>query len=311
MAFLPDGDVLLTHRLSALDCVEQVLMSHANPPLASRDVVPDGSVVFLGPQLGIGGEGFVVIAGPCAVEGREQVSDCADLVRRGGAGALRGGGFKPRTSPYDFQGLGIEGVRMLAEAGREVGLPVVTEVVEPGHARLVAEHADMLQIGTRNAQNFSLLAAVAETGLPVLLKRGFGCTIKEWLYAAEYVLARGNPNVVLCERGIRTFEGATRFTLDLSAVPMVKQLSHLPVLVDPSHGTGNRGLVEPMALAAAAAGADGLLIDVHSDAATARCDADQALRPAEWLHFADRLAKLLTGLGRPLLAPLPAFPVGP
>jgi 3-deoxy-7-phosphoheptulonate synthase len=216
-------------------------------------------------DLFFGGQDLVVIAGPCAVETQEQMDIIGRGIRAAGAQALRGGAYKPRTCPYDFQGLAEDGLKMLARAGKKAGLPVVTEVVAPEHVPLVSRYADMLQIGTRNMSNFELLKAVGRSNRPCLLKRGMSATLEELLMAAEYIMAHGNPRVVLCERGIRTFETYTRNTLDLSAVPALKELTHLPVVVDPSHGTGRRALVEPMALAAVAAGADGLIIEVHHD----------------------------------------------
>jgi len=225
------------------------------------------------------GEGFVVIAGPCSVESQEQTFETARKVKAAGAHMLRGGAFKPRTSPYDFQGLGLEGLKILEKARRETGLPVVTEVTDPRDVSWVSEYADVLQIGTRNMQNFSLLKEVGKTDKPVLLKRGMYSTLKEWLNCAEYILAGGNPNVILCERGIRTFETYTRNTLDLSIVAAVKEVSHLPIIVDPSHGTGRLSMVEPMTLAAMAAGADGIIVEVHYNPSEALCDKDQAMPP--------------------------------
>jgi len=209
------------------------------------------------------GEDLVVIAGPCSVESEEQTVITAQKVKEAGANMLRGGAFKPRTSPYDFQGLGLKGLKILERARRETGLPVVTEVTDPRDVSWVCEYADVLQIGTRNMQNFSLLKEAGKVGKPVLLKRGMNSTLREWLNCAEYILAEGNPNVILCERGIRTFETYTRNTLDLSIVPSIREISHLPIIVDPSHGTGKVSLVEPMSLAAIAAGADGVMIEVH------------------------------------------------
>ncbi len=228
------------------------------------------------------GAGLCVIAGPCSVESEEQVFETARAVKRAGADVLRGGAFKPRTSPYDFQGLGLEGLRLLAAAGRETGLPVVTEVMDPRDVSWVAEHADLLQIGARNMQNFTLLKEVGRCPRPVLLKSGMQATLDEWLLCAEYILAEGNPNVILCERGIRTFERYTRNTLDLSAAAAVLERSHLPVIVDPTHGTGRASLVLPMSLAAVAAGAHGLMIEVHRRPAEALSDAEQALTPEQF-----------------------------
>jgi 3-deoxy-7-phosphoheptulonate synthase len=225
------------------------------------------------------GGGFVVVAGPCSVENEEQTIKTAQKVKEAGAHMLRGGAFKPRTSPYDFQGLGLKGLKILEKAKRETGLPVVTEVTDPRDVSWVCEYADVLQIGARNMQNFSLLKEVGKVDKPVLLKRGMYSTLKEWLGCAEYVLAAGNPRVILCERGIRTFETYTRNTLDLSMVPSAKEVSHLPIIVDPSHGTGRLSLIESMSLAAVAAGADGIMIEVHCNPCEALCDRDQAMPP--------------------------------
>ncbi|GJF31097.1 3-deoxy-7-phosphoheptulonate synthase [Kitasatospora sp. NE20-6] len=294
------GDRLAADVLHESGLVQRTVADPSDAPLTDREAVPPGSVVSLGGSATVGGADFALIAGPCAVESHEQMSASVAMARAGGAVALRGGAYKPRSSPYSFQGLGDEGLRIMAKIRAESGLPVVTEVVDAETVDLVAEHADVLQIGTRNAQNFTLLRAVGRAGRPVLLKRGFGCTVSEWLQAAEYVLAAGNPDVVLCERGIRSFEPATRFTLDLSAVAVVKHRSHLPVIVDPSHGTGHRHLVKPLALAAAAVGADGLLVDIHPDPPSALCDGDQALDRDLWFDLADALRGVLTGLGRGL-----------
>lgn len=226
----------------------------------------------------IGGD-FVVIAGPCSVENEEQTIKTAHKVKEAGAHMLRGGAFKPRTSPYDFQGLGLQGLKILEKAKRETGLPVVTEVTDPRDVSWVCEYADVLQIGARNMQNFSLLKEVGKVDKPVLLKRAVYSTLKEWLNCAEYILAEGNPKVILCERGIRTFETYTRNTLDLSIVPSVKEVSHLPIIVDPSHGTGRLSLIESMSLAAIAAGADGIMVEVHYNPCEALCDKDQAMPP--------------------------------
>lgn len=276
----------------------------------TREWHPEDTIVDVsGVRLGDGS--CVVIAGPCAVENADQVVATARGVAASGAAMLRGGAFKPRTSPYSFRGLGLEGLRHLGEARRDTGLPVVTEVLNPSDVAVVSERADMLQVGTRNAQNFSLLEAVGESHRPVLLKRGLSNTIEEWLLAAEYVVAHGNPNVVLCERGIRTFETSTRNTLDLGAVPVVKSLTHLPVVVDPSHATGHRHLVAPMALAALAAGADGLLIEVHPDPEHALSDGAQSLTLPMFAELMDRLRRLAAALDRRLAtAPSPEVAAG-
>ncbi|NNF97869.1 MAG: 3-deoxy-7-phosphoheptulonate synthase [Desulfobacteraceae bacterium] len=238
------------------------------------------------------GRDFVVIAGPCSIESREQTMTTAAAVKASGADMLRGGAFKPRTSPYSFQGLGLEGLKLLYEAGRENGLPIITEVIDPRDVTWVAEFSDILQIGTRNMQNFSLLKEVGMTSRPVLLKRGMYSTLEEWLNCAEYILSEGNPNVILCERGIRTFEQYTRNTLDLSAVPALKELTHLPVIIDPTHSTGRLSLIEPMSLASVAAGADGLIVEVHHDPEKALCDADQALTPVLFDNLMRRIRPL-------------------
>jgi 3-deoxy-7-phosphoheptulonate synthase len=238
------------------------------------------------------GTGLVLMAGPCSVEDEASLMETAWAVKEAGADILRGGVFKPRTSPYAFQGLGMPGLRMLARAARETGLPVVTEVLDPRDAAWVAESADMLQIGARNMQNFALLKEVGRLGRPVLLKRGMHSTLEEWLNCAEYILAEGNPNVVLCERGIRTFETYTRNTLDLSMVPATRETTHLPIIADPSHGTGRASLVTPMALAAVAAGADGLMIEVHLNPEVAVSDKDQALTPRQFAELAARARDL-------------------
>jgi 3-deoxy-7-phosphoheptulonate synthase len=240
------------------------------------------------------GRDFTVIAGPCSVENEEQMFESARAVKAAGADMLRGGAFKPRTSPYAFQGLGLNGLKLLSQAGKETGLPIVTEVIDPRDVSWVAEFADVLQIGTRNMQNYSLLKEVGHAGRPVLLKRGMYSTLEEWLNCAEYILSEGNPNVILCERGIRTFETYTRNTLDLSAVPAIKELTHLPIIIDPTHSTGRVSLIGPMSLAAVAAGADGLIVEVHYNPAEALCDADQALTPPIFADIMQRLRPLKT-----------------
>ena len=246
------------------------------------------------------GEGFVVVAGPCGVESEEQTLRTAEAVKAGGGMMFRGGAFKPRTSPYDFQGLGLAGLKILARARELTGLPIVTEVIDPRDVSWVCEFADILQIGARNMQNFSLLKEVGRAAKPVLLKRGMYSTLKEWLNCAEYVLAEGNPDVILCERGIRTFETYTRNTLDLSMVPALKELTHLPVMVDPSHGTGKLSLVEKMCLAAIAAGADGLLVEVHINPCEAKSDAEQQLTPEQFKKLMQKILKLNHCMSDPL-----------
>jgi 3-deoxy-7-phosphoheptulonate synthase len=270
--------------------------------LSDRPLRSAGTVVSIGPAR-IGDGSIAVFAGPCAVESREQMLSTAAAAATAGAVGLRGGAFKPRTSPYTFQGLKWTGLDLLAQARSATGLPVLTEVVDPRHVKRFAEVVDGFQIGARNMQNFALLSEVGAAGLPVVLKRGFGCTVDELLAASEYILAEGNDQLVLCERGIRTFEGSTRFTLDLSAVAQLKQRSHLPVMVDPSHAVGQRSLVEPMSLGAIAVGADALLIDIHVRPDLALCDSDQALWPAEFKRLMERLDLLAMGLRRKLARP--------
>lgn len=249
----------------------------------------------------IGGDHLVIMAGPCAVESREQLMESARAVKLAGAQVLRGGAFKPRSSPYSFQGLEEEGLVMLAEAREETGMPVVTEAVDTRDVELVARYADVIQVGARNMQNFRLLREVGQAGIPVLLKRGLSATIEEWLMAAEYIMAAGNPDIILCERGIRTYETATRNTLDLSAIPIIKELSHLPIIVDPSHATGVWKLVAPLAKGAVAAGADGLLIEVHPDPPRALCDGPQSLTPVNFEALVAGLAPVARAVGREVL----------
>jgi 3-deoxy-7-phosphoheptulonate synthase len=260
-----------------------------NIKLASRETEQHTIVNVSGVEVG---RDFVVIAGPCSVESEKQTLETANAVKAAGADMLRGGAFKPRTSPYAFQGLGLQGLKILAKARQQTGLPIVTEVIDPRDVSWVAEFADVLQIGTRNMQNFSLLKEVGRAGRPALLKRGMHSTLEEWLNCAEYILSEGNPNVILCERGIRTFEKYTRNTLDLSAVPAIKELSHLPIVIDPTHSTGRISLIGPMSLAAVAAGADGLLVEVHHKPESALCDADQALTPDMFTSIMRRLKPL-------------------
>lgn len=275
--------------IESMHGVESVVPILQPYKLASKEVKKESSIIPITDTLSIGGKQLVVMAGPCSVESEEQIIASAIAVKEAGAHVLRGGAFKPRTSPYSFQGLEEEGLKLLAKARDLTGLPVVTEVVNPETAELVAEYADILQIGARNAQNFALLKKVGQLKKPVLLKRGMSMTIQEFLMSAEYIMSEGNQSVILCERGIRTFETATRNTLDLSAIPVLKEKTHLPVIADPSHGTGNYHYVAPMAYAAVAAGADGLIIEVHPDPAHASSDGPQSLKP---LKFASMMAKL-------------------
>jgi 3-deoxy-7-phosphoheptulonate synthase len=282
----------------ALDGVERVVRILHSFKLASRDFHPDDRVIELPGGVRLGGKGVTVMAGPCAVESGEQLRETAEAVAAAGVRVLRGGAFKPRTSPYSFQGLGEKGLRLLREVADGLGMAVVTEVVRPEDVSLVAEHADMLQIGARNMANFELLKAAGVADRPVLLKRGLGSTIEELLQAAEYLLAHGNDRVAVCERGIRTFETSTRFTLDINAVPVLKQLTSLPVVVDPSHATGRADLVIPTARAAVAAGADGLLIEVHPNPPEALSDGAQSLTPAMFAELMKDARAVAEALGR-------------
>jgi 3-deoxy-7-phosphoheptulonate synthase len=268
-----------------------------DPSLVSRSSRPEGTIVYVN-GIPIGGREIVIMAGPCAVESEEQLNETARSVRTGGASILRGGAFKPRTSPYSFQGLGKEGLEMLERAREITGMAVVSEVMDTRQVETVARYADMLQIGSRNMQNFPLLKEAGLTSKPILLKRGMMATIDEYLHAAEYLLSQGNTQVVLCERGIRTFESSTRYTLDLNAIPVLKQRTHLPVIVDPSHGTGIRSLVPTMAKASIAAGADGLLIEVHYRPEEALCDGSQSLFPEEFGRMMEDLKKIAMAVGR-------------
>jgi 3-deoxy-7-phosphoheptulonate synthase len=297
------GDVDSFHHLNlrALPGVADVHRISDPYKLVSRQHHPERSTVWVGPsdhQVPIGPETFTFIAGPCAVETAAQTLEAAHMARAAGATLLRGGAFKPRTSPYAFQGLGVQGLEILADTRAATGLPIVTEVVDARDVPVVAELADMLQIGTRNMANFGLLQAVGAAGKPVLLKRGMTATIEEWLMAAEYIAQRGNLDVVLCERGIRTFEPATRNTLDISAVPIVQATSHLPVIVDPSHAAGRKDLVVPLARAGIAAGADGVIVDVHPDPESALCDGPQALHGKDLRDLASAVRRIPPLLGR-------------
>ncbi|MBP2635739.1 MAG: aroF 3 [Firmicutes bacterium] len=283
--------------LEAMAGVEKAISVTAGYKLVSREVKSEDTVIDIGGVI-VGGNNLVVMAGPCAVESREQLLESAQIVKNAGAQFLRGGAYKPRTSPYSFQGLEEEGLKMLAEAREITGLKVVTEVVDIQSVAVVSAYADVLQIGARNMQNFQLLKAVGKSGMPVLLKRGMAATINEWMHAAEYILSEGNFNVMFCERGIRTFEDYTRNTLDLSAVAALKNLSHLPVIVDPSHGTGVWKLVTPMAKAAVAGGADGLMIEVHPNPAEALSDGSQSLTPTNFQTLMHEVGLIAAAVGR-------------
>lgn len=281
MGLLGDVSSIDTELVEALDIVESVKRVSEPFKQANRKFHPDDTVVTLENGTKIGGGHFVYMAGPCSVESEEQIIYCAQRVKAAGAQILRGGAFKPRTSPYAFQGMGDEGIKLLLEAKKETGLPIVTELMDARHLDLFAD-VDIIQIGARNMQNFDLLKEVGRTNKPILLKRGLANTLQEWLMSAEYIMAGGNHNVILCERGIRTYETFTRNTLDLSAVPAIHELSHLPIIVDPSHATGLSRMVPTMAMGAAAVGADGLMVEVHNDPPHAKCDGAQSLTPDQF-----------------------------
>ena len=281
------------------DGVQEVVRVSEPYKLSSRSFRRENTVVQVG-DTAIGGKEVVVMAGPCTIENEHQLFETARAVGRAGAKVLRGGAYKPRTSPYSFQGMGVEGLQLLQAAGREFGMATVSEVMEISQIDAVAKHVDILQIGARNMQNFNLLSAVGQTRKPVLLKRGMSATVQEWLLAAEYIMAGGNYQVILCERGIRTFETYTRNTLDISAIPVVHKLSHLPIIVDPSHATGRRDKVMPMARASVAAGADGLLIEVHIDPDKALCDGPQSLYPEDFVGLMDELKIIVPAVRRTL-----------
>ncbi len=283
--------------LEALPGVEKVVPILSKYKLASRDFHKEDTIIKVG-DLEIGGPKIQIMAGPCAIEGRDEAMEIAETVAKGGAGILRGGAFKPRTSPYDFQGLKEDGLKFMQEAGQKFNLKIISEVVDTRDVELVAQYVDIIQIGARNMQNFALLTEVAKTNKPVLLKRGLSSTIEEWIMASEYILSGGNPNVMFCERGIRTFETMTRNTLDLSAVPILKSLTHLPVIVDPSHGTGKWKLVNSMSKAAIASGADGLIIEVHQNPECALSDGPQSLKPEKYFELMEDLKNIATAVNR-------------
>ena len=289
----------LMEMIECMPGVENVLPILKPYKLASKQVKPDPSVIKVG-EASVGGGKIAVMAGPCSVESKEQICSTAKLVKEAGANFMRGGAYKPRTSPYSFQGMEEEGLILLAEAKKETGLPIVTEVMNPREVDLVAKYADIMQVGARNVQNFSLLKELGKLKKPILLKRGMMTTIKEFLMSAEYILSEGNSDVILCERGIRTFETATRNTLDLSCIPVIKKESHLPIIIDPSHGTGHWDLVESMSRAAIAAGADGLMIEVHPDPENAYSDGPQSLKPEKFSRLMVTLRPLIELMGRTL-----------
>ncbi len=288
----------LSDELRSLPGVDQTVPISKPYKLASRELKPHDTIVRVG-NVEIGGGSTVVIAGQCSVDTPDQMMATAQAVKEAGGHLLRGGAFKPRSSPHAFRGLVDEGLRILAEAGAAYGLPTVSEVMDPRDVEVVAENVDLLQIGTRNAQNYFLLDEVGNCKKPVLLKRGMACSVEEWLLCAEYVLARGNPNVILCERGIRTFETGTRFTLDVAAIPLAKRLSHLPVIADPSHGTGRWYLVEPLSMACVAAGADGLMVEIHPDPDRALSDGAQSLNFANFHRLMERVKVVSEAVQRP------------
>nr|WP_245669020.1 3-deoxy-7-phosphoheptulonate synthase [Chloroflexus islandicus] len=286
----------LREELEHFDGVKETVRITQPYKLVSREVKPHDTIVQVG-DVKVGGGHLAIIAGPCSVESEEQIMATARAVREAGANMLRGGAFKPRSSPYSFRGLGEYGLQLLAQARAETGLPIVTEVMTPADVELVAKYADVLQIGARNMQNYQLLEEAGRSGMPVLLKRGLSATIEEWLLSAEYIIAQGNPNIILCERGIRTFETATRNTLDLNAVAVVKKRSHLPVIVDPSHGTGKWYLVPPLTLAAIASGADGVIIEVHPDPDRAKSDGGQSLNHENFMNLMPKLRAVAKVVG--------------
>ncbi len=289
----------LADELETMDGVASTVPISSPHKLAGRETKPEPTVVKIG-DVEVGSGRTVYIAGPCAVESEDQIMETAKAVREAGAQLLRGGAFKPRTSPYSFRGLGEEGLLLLEQAGKSVGMPIVTEVMSVREVDLVAQHADVLQIGTRNAQNFMLLEEAGRTGKPVLLKRGLASTIEDWVLAAEYILNTGNPNVMLCERGIRTFETATRNTMDINAIALVKQISHLPLIADPSHGTGKWSLVKPVALASIVAGADGVIVEVHPNPDHALSDGAQSLNFKRFRELIEASRVISDAIGRPL-----------
>lgn len=296
-----DKNALQLETIEVLPGVSEIVPISKPYKLVSREIYNKDTVVKIGDKVSIGGtKPLCIMAGPCSVEGKKELLEVAEAVKKSGAKMLRGGAFKPRTSPYAFQGLGETGLKYLAESRKKTGLLVVTEVMDTRDVKLIAKYADMLQIGARNMQNFNLLKEVGKTKKPILLKRGSGSTIKEFLMSAEYIFSEGNKNVVLCERGIRTFETATRNTLDLNAVPVIKQLTHLPIIVDPSHGTGDWKLVPAMAKAAIAAGADGLMLEVHQQPADAMSDGSQSLKPEKFASLMKELKVVAAAVGRKL-----------
>ncbi len=292
-----DKGLVKTHSIIHMPGVEKIVPIMKPYKLVGRELIPENTIINV-EDVPIGGEELVVMAGPCAVEDQDQLLKVAVEIKKVGVKILRGGAFKPRTSPYSFQGLEEEGLKLLAQVGKTTGLKIVTEVVDTRDVELVAAYADILQVGARSMQNFRLLSECGKAGKPVLLKRGLSATIEEWLMAAEYILSAGNPDVILCERGIRTFETATRNTLDINAIPVVKELSHLPIVVDPSHATGNWRWVEAGAKASIAAGADGLMIEVHPDPGHATSDGEQSLKPEKFAEMMENLKPIARAVNR-------------
>ena len=286
-------------KLSLNDDVERVMRVQEPYKKANRKFHPEDTVVDVS-GVPIGGGSFAVIAGPCSVESEEQITGVARDVEQAGASLLRGGAFKPRTSPYSFQGMGTGGLELLLEAKAATGLPIVSEIMAPRYCELFEEKVDLVQVGARNMQNFDLLKEVGRLSKPILLKRGLSNTYEEWIMSAEYIMAAGNENVILCERGVRTFETYTRNTLDLSAIPAIRRMSHLPIVVDPSHAAGMYWMVEPLAMAAVAVGADGLMVEVHNDPPRAKCDGAQSLTPEKFRHLMGRLDPLIALMGKKL-----------
>ncbi len=299
LGIIGDTSVLDINALKVNDWVDKVMRVQEPFKRANRAFHPDDSIIDVS-GVKVGGRRIQVMAGPCSVETKEQIVDVAKSVKLGGATLLRGGAFKPRTSPYSFQGLGLEGLDLLLEAKKETGLPIVTEIMSTDVLDRFERDVDLIQVGARNMQNYALLKALGKTNKPILLKRGLAATVEEWIMSAEYIMAGGNDNVILCERGIRTFENYTRNTLDLSAICAAKKLSHLPVIVDPSHAAGLWWMVEPLAKAAVAAGADGLLIEVHNDPEHALCDGAQSLKPERFAHLMGELKGIAQIVGRDL-----------
>jgi 3-deoxy-7-phosphoheptulonate synthase len=297
LGLVGDTTALDMGKIQQFDVVERVARISEPYKKANRKFHPEDTVVDVS-GVRVGGEHFAVMAGPCSIESREQIVQIASDVQEAGAGILRGGAFKPRTSPYSFQGLGLPGLNLMLEAKAETGLPIVTELVSPEYCEIFEEKVDLVQIGARNMQNFELLKQAGRMSKPILLKRGLCATCEEWLMAAEYIMSEGNQNVILCERGIRTSETYTRNTLDVSAIPVIKQKSHLPVIVDPSHSGGYSYLVEPLSMAAIAAGADGLIVEVHNDPAHALCDGQQSLNPGQFRQLMQKVNKIADLMGK-------------